>query len=111
VVGRGQVSHKPAEQLSRQDAIDDSAHRYDTTLATLRRFADLVPLGSYVLVEDGHRDYPGMLPAGVPHQAPGVVNAIRDWLSTEGAGRFIQKRSQARYIVTSNPGGWLRRVG
>jgi cephalosporin hydroxylase len=91
--------------------IDDSAHRYDTTLATLRQFADLVPVGSYVLIEDSHRDHPGMLPTEVPQHAHGVVDAIRDWLATDGAGRSIQDRVQERYIVTSNPGGWLRRVG
>jgi cephalosporin hydroxylase len=90
--------------------IDDSAHRYDTTLATLRSFSSVVPLKGYVLIEDGHRDLPGMLPAEIPGHAHGVVQAIAEWLASDGAGRFVQRREQERYIVTSNPGGWLQRI-
>lgn len=90
--------------------IDDSAHRYDTTMATLRHFSSLVPLFGYILIEDGHRDLPGMLPADIPGSTHGVVPAIREWLETDGAGRFVQRRDQERYIVTSHPGGWLQRI-
>lgn len=100
--------HIPAN--ARVFLIDDSAHRYDTTLAALRHFSPLVPIDGYVLVEDGHRDLPGMLPAEIPGDAHGVVRAIGDWLDGEGAGRFVQRRDQERYIVTSHPGGWLQRI-
>lgn len=90
--------------------IDDSAHRYDTTLATLRNFALLVPVGGFVVVEDGHRDIPGMLPAELPGEANGVRAAIADWLAADAAARFVPRRDQERYVVTSNPGGWLERV-
>lgn len=90
--------------------IDDSAHRYDTTMATLRNFSALVPIGGYLLVEDAHRDLPGMLPpAEIPGDARGVLAAITDWLAAEGDA-FVQRRDQERYIVTSNPFGWLQRV-
>lgn len=91
--------------------VDDCAHRYDTTLATLRHFSHLVPISSYLVIEDGHRDIPGMLPADAPGKAHGVVDAINDWLRSEAAGRFVQRRDLERYIVTSNPGGWLQRIG
>lgn len=92
--------------------IDDSAHRYDTTLATLRGFSPLVPPGGYIVVEDGHRDLPGMLPPSMPvGEAHGVTTAIDDWLTNEAGGRFEMRRDQERYLVTSNPRGFLQRVG
>jgi cephalosporin hydroxylase len=43
--------------LIRPDArcfvVEDSAHVYDTSLAALRGFADLVPVGGWFVVEDG----------------------------------------------------------
>ena len=90
--------------------IDDSAHRYDTSLATLQTFADLVPIGGYVLIEDGHRDIEGMLPPEIPGEARGVIQAIADWLADGGSGCFVQQRNQERYVMTSNPGGWLQRI-
>lgn len=100
--------HLPANP--RVLVIDDSAHMYETTMATLRHFSSLVPVSGYLLVEDGHRDLPGMLPSEVPGRAHGVIQAISDWLATDGAGRFVQRREQERYVVTSNPRGWLQRV-
>ena len=90
--------------------VDDSAHMYESTMATLRHFASLVPLNGYVVIEDGHRDLDGMLPAEVPGRAHGVVQAISDWLEGEGRENFVQRRDLERYIVTSNPGGWLQRI-
>ncbi len=90
--------------------VDDSAHMYESTMATLKQFASLVPLNGYVVIEDGHRDLDGMLPVEVPGKAHGVVRAISDFLAGEGKDRFVQRRDRERYIVTSNPGGWLQRV-
>lgn len=94
---------------SRVLIIDDSAHRHDTSLATLQTFADVVPIGGYVLVEDGHRDINGMLPPEIPGEARGVLQAIDDFI-TAANGRYIRRRDLERYIVTSNPGGWLQRL-
>jgi cephalosporin hydroxylase len=90
--------------------IDDSGHWYDTSLATLNTFADLVPVGGYVLIEDGHRDIEGMLPSEIPGDAKGVLDAIDDFLTGEGADRFVRRRDQERYVVTSHPGGWIQRI-
>jgi cephalosporin hydroxylase len=79
-------------------------------MATLRHFSPLVPVGGYLLVEDAHRDVPGMIPpAEIPGDARGALAAITDWLAAEGDA-FVQRRDQERYIVTSNPFGWLQRV-
>lgn len=97
-------------QDARVLVIDDSAHRHDTSLASLEKFADLVPIGGFLLVEDGHRDIEGMLPPEIPGEAKGVLQAIDDFLNGAGAGCYIRRRDQERYIVTSNPGGWLQRI-
>jgi cephalosporin hydroxylase len=89
--------------------VEDTAHRYDTTMAALRYFSSLVAISSFMVVEDGHRDIPGMLPEEMP-SLNGALVAVEEWLGSEGAGRFVQRRDQERYIVTSNPGGWLQRV-
>jgi cephalosporin hydroxylase len=102
--------HQHLPEGARVLLIDDSAHRYDTTIATLRQFSSLVPVSGYVVVEDGHRDLPDMMPFDAPGQAHGVLAAIDDWLASGGAGRFVRRREQERYIVTSNPRGWLQRV-
>jgi cephalosporin hydroxylase len=90
--------------------VDDSAHMYESTMATLTQFASLVPLHGYVVIEDGHRDLDGMLPAEVPGKAHGVLQAITDFLDGDGAGRFVPRRDLERYVVTSNPRGWLQRI-
>ncbi|MBO0879160.1 MAG: hypothetical protein J2P17_02010 [Mycobacterium sp.] len=100
--------HIPAD--ARVLVIDDSAHRYDTSLATLTTFADLVPVGGYVLIEDGHRDIEGMLPPEISGEARGVLDAIEDFLAGDGADRFVRRRDQERYVLTSHPGGWIQRV-
>ena len=40
--------------------IEDSLHEYDTTLASLRAFAKLVPVGGFFVVEDGSVDVEAM---------------------------------------------------
>ncbi len=90
--------------------VEDSAHMYDTTLAALRNFADLVPVDGFFVVEDGHRDYPGMLPDDMPSKVNGVLVAVDEWLASDDGRRFAMRRDQERYVVTSNPRGWLQRV-
>lgn len=105
-------AHLPAD--ARVLVVDDSGHSYATTMATLRHFSPLVPVGGYLVVEDSHRDIEGMLPPEVPgygtDHAHGTVRAVDEWLATEAAGRFERRRDRERYIVTCHPGGWLMRV-
>jgi cephalosporin hydroxylase len=101
--------HLPAD--ARVLVIDDSAHRYDTTMATLRFFSPIVPVGGFIVIEDGHRDFPEMMPPNFPGVAQGVTTAIDEWLATEEGARFVLRRDKERYIVTSSPRGFLQRVG
>jgi cephalosporin hydroxylase len=89
--------------------IEDSAHMYDTTMAVLTGFAHLVPLGGYLVVEDGHRDYPGMLPPDMPSKVNGALVAVDEWLRTAQGRDFSIERGLEKYLVTTNPRGWLRR--
>jgi cephalosporin hydroxylase len=90
--------------------VEDSAHMYDTTMAALTGFAHLVPLSGYFVVEDGHRDYPGMLPADMPSKVNGALAAVDDWLRSDQGGDFSIQREMEKYLVTTNPRGWLQRV-
>jgi cephalosporin hydroxylase len=91
--------------------VEDSAHMYDTTMAALRRFANVVPPNGFFVVEDGHRDYPGMLPDDMPSKVNGALVAVDEWLRSPDGSRFVVRRDLEKYVVTSNPRGWLQRVG
>jgi cephalosporin hydroxylase len=89
--------------------VEDSAHMYDTTLAALTGFAHLVPVNGYFVVEDGHRDYPGMLPPDMPSKVNGALVAVDEWLKSAPGKDFAIQRDLEKYLVTTNPRGWLQR--
>ena len=82
----------------------DSDHSRAHVAAELRAYAPLVPVGSYLIVEDtnvnGH-------PAA-PDHGPGPWEAVRDFLA-EDPGFEVDERCE-RYFLTQNPSGYLRRV-
>jgi cephalosporin hydroxylase len=87
--------------------IEDSAHEYDTTLASLRGLAHLVPPGGFFVVEDGCVDVEAMrLDEAWPR---GVLPAVRDWLATSQGADFVQRRDLELYGITCHPGGFLQR--
>jgi cephalosporin hydroxylase len=90
--------------------VEDSAHMYDTTMAALTHFAHLVSPNGYFVVEDGHRDYPGMLPLDMPSKVNGALVAVDEWLASERGRDFAIQRDREKYLVTTNPRGWLQRV-
>jgi cephalosporin hydroxylase len=83
----------------------DSDHSHDHVLAELRAYARLVTPGSYLVVEDtninGHPVY--------EHFGPGPMEAVEDFLKDNDA--FAVDRSREKFLLTFNPGGWLRRIG
>lgn len=88
--------------------VEDSAHVYDTTLAALRGFADLVPVGGYFVVEDGCVDVEEMrLDGSWPR---GVLPAIADWRRTPEGKRFRVRRDLELYGMSCHPGGFLQRT-
>ena len=83
---------------------------YDTSMAALTHFADLVPSGGYFVVEDGHRDFPELFPEEIPSRVNGALVAVEAFLRSEAGRAFVVRRDAERYVVTTNPRGWLQRV-
>ena len=83
----------------------DSDHRAPHVLNELHAYADLVPSGSYLIVEDTHLD-------GIPSQpgfGPGPTAAVEQFLKEPGGAQFAQDLSREAFLMTFNPGGWLKR--
>ncbi|MBZ5726636.1 MAG: cephalosporin hydroxylase family protein [Acidobacteriia bacterium] len=83
----------------------DSDHSMQHVLRELRLYAPLVSPGSYIAVEDTHLD-------GVPthpEQGPGPMAAVRQFLAEGGSREFEQDFTREAMVMTSYPGGWLRR--
>jgi cephalosporin hydroxylase len=87
--------------------IDDSAHEYDTTIATLDGLSALVLPGDFLVVEDGCVDIDAMrMESTWPR---GVLPAVRDWLGSAAGSAFVRRRDLELYGITCHPGGFLQR--
>jgi cephalosporin hydroxylase len=83
----------------------DSDHSMKHVLNELRAYAPLVTPGGYIAVEDTHLD-------GIPthpEQGPGPTAAVRQFLSEPEGKDFEQDFTREALVMTSYPGGWLRR--
>ena len=82
----------------------DSDHSKDNVLEELRLYSPLVTIGDYLVVEDtninGH-------PVFISHGA-GPFEAVQHFLSSTSS--FESDRTCERFLMTFNPGGWLKRV-
>ena len=82
----------------------DSDHSRDHVLAELRAYADLVTVGSYVVVEDtnvnGHPAYPEF--------GPGPMEAVDAFLDEDS--RFEVDAGLEKFFMTFNPRGYLKKV-
>lgn len=90
----------------------DSNHRKEHVLAELRAYADIVPVGSYIIVQDGNLNgHPVFLdprgPASYYAGHPGPWEAVQDFLAADE--RFAIDTYRERLLLTMNPGGYLRR--
>jgi cephalosporin hydroxylase len=82
----------------------DSDHSAPHVRAELDAYADLVPVGGYIVVEDTNvNGHPVQ-----PEHGPGPAEAVAEWLS--GRDDFEIDESRQRFMLTLNPGGFLRRV-
>ena len=79
--------------------IHDASHEEEMVLADLRLYSPLVTSGSYLIVEDGARD----LLSG----KTGPLTATKRFL--EDTDEFELDQSRERFLLTYNPGGFLRR--
>jgi cephalosporin hydroxylase len=88
---------------------EDTAHTYETTIAALRNFSELVPVGGFFVVEDGAVDGEEMRPPRWEHRPRGVIPALHDWLA-DGGQSFRTRRDLELYGLSSNVEGYLERV-
>lgn len=80
----------------------DSDHSQAHVEAELAVYADLVPVGCYLVVEDSNI---GQIRKDL---LPGPLEAIEVFLA--GTDRFEIDRSREKFLITFNPSGYLRRV-
>ena len=91
----------------------DSNHRKEHVLKELLAYADIVPIGSYLIVQDTNiNGHPVVLdpngPAAYYAGHPGPMEAIQEFLPQDK--RFIIDVSRERLMLTMNPKGYLQRV-
>ena len=80
----------------------DSDHSQRHVEAELAAYTPLVPVGSYVIVEDSNI---GQIRKDL---APGPLEAIETFLA--GTDEFEIDRDREKFLITFNPSGYLRRV-
>ena len=83
----------------------DSDHRAHHVRRELELYAPLVSPGSYIVVEDTHIDALGTQP-GID---AGPMAAIEEFLASETGKDFERDLTREAFVLTFNPGGWLRR--
>lgn len=91
----------------------DSNHHRDHVLAELKAYADMVPVGSYIIVQDSNiNGHPVQIdprgPAADHIGQPGPMEAIQAFVPADG--RFVIDVSRERLMITTNPKGYLRRA-
>ena len=82
----------------------DSDHREPHVSGELQAYRRLVSPGCYLVVEDTNVNGHPVL----PDHGPGPMEAVEAFLPT--APEFEVDRSRERFMLTLNPGGFLRRV-
>jgi cephalosporin hydroxylase len=83
----------------------DSDHAGPHVLRELEMYAELVPIGGYVHVQDGCIDELRIM----RRDRPGPLWATKQFVSQDH--RFvIDKERSERYFLSHSPSGWLRRV-
>ena len=83
----------------------DSDHRAHHVKRELELYAPLVSPGSYIVVEDTHIDALGTQPA----IEAGPLAAVEEFLASEAGKDFERDVSREAFVLTFNPGGWLKR--
>jgi cephalosporin hydroxylase len=82
----------------------DSDHSKSNVLSELRLYSPFVTIGSYLIVEDTNvNGHPSL-----PSHGPGPWEAVEEFVKE--VKDFEIDRNCERFLVTSNPNGWLRRI-
>lgn len=92
---------RPGERVM---VILDSLHDKGHVLQEMRLYGPMVAVGCYLIVEDtninGHPVLPGF--------GPGPAEAVQEFL--QATRDFVVDREREKFLLTFNPGGYLRRV-
>jgi cephalosporin hydroxylase len=91
----------------------DSNHRKEHVLEELKAYADIVPTGSYIIVQDSDiNGHPVVLDpngSGAYYAGhPGPMEAIDEFLALDS--RFQSDPRRERLLMTISPRGYLRRM-
>jgi cephalosporin hydroxylase len=100
-----------AKSVERTMVVLDSDHSHDHVLAELRAYGPLVTTGQYLVVADTIIEQPAMEDR-VRRWGPGnsPATALRAYLAE--TDRFVKDEPlEAKLLLTSSPGGYLRCVG
>jgi len=82
----------------------DSLHTMDHVLDELRAYWEIVPVGSYIIVQDSAiNGHPVM-----PWAGPGPWEAVEAFMKEND--HFVIDNSRERFLLTNNPNGFLKRV-
>jgi cephalosporin hydroxylase len=82
----------------------DSDHSREHVVNELKIYQEFVTPGSYLIVEDTNINGHPVL----PEFGPGPMEALELFL--DSTAEFLPDRSREKFLVTANPGGFLRRV-
>jgi cephalosporin hydroxylase len=102
---------KMASRVERTMVVLDSDHSHDHVLAELRAYAPLVTVGQYLVVADTAIDQPADEDR-VRHWGPGNSPATA-WRAYAGETIRFERDEviEAKLLLTSSPGGYLRCIG
>lgn len=84
--------------------IHDADHHFGAVLPDLENFAPFVTPGSYLIVEDTNVNGHPVL----PEWGPGPREAVESFLTDHP--EFERDNSREKFLLTYNPGGYLRRT-
>jgi cephalosporin hydroxylase len=82
----------------------DSDHSMDHVLKELKIYSQFVSIGSYLIVEDTDINGHPVL----PDFGPGPMEAVVEFLKQNDS--FVMDESKEKFLLTSNPRGYLLRV-
>lgn len=83
--------------------IEDSSHKYESTLSILEHYSSLVTVGCYFIIEDGicKENY-------IDGPKPGPFEATHKFLSTHP--EFQIDKKMEKFFFTYNPDGFLKKI-
>lgn len=84
----------------------DSNHTKEHVLKELELYSPLVPVGSYIVVQDTNVNGHPIYPKGF--SGPGPWEAVQEFLASDD--HFQSDRSRERLLFTMHPRGYLKRV-